>query len=290
MPIVRFLTPAATPGTAPPASGYAGLDAFDDEFKTKLPNPGGAGAYAYTPYYAGGNRYLDTKAVDAVNDAPMLADPTVPRAIVTGGSMATEAVRKAVAAAGAAAANIAIVQGVGGIDYDNTTAAYRNITGFQIDVQKTCVDQLSAIAAGTTVSILCDTSDATSRPVKLHLERNTPGKTLRFYSMDELQANAACIDQSTFMLIPNADFYNHRATIVGYVEGRFNTPGTNVYAVYPEHEYKDLHGPGNKARVTLHGHHVPNTYRKAARLTGRIWRGEVSVGTLPRMVEADKEP
>ena len=53
MPIVRFLTPAATPA-APPRSGHAGLDAFADALQHL--------GYAYQPYYAGGNGHLDTRA------------------------------------------------------------------------------------------------------------------------------------------------------------------------------------------------------------------------------------
>jgi hypothetical protein len=284
MPIVRFLTPAKA------TDSHTGLDAFADEIQ----NGAGLG-YPYQPYYANSNTNLGPTATAAVTDQPML-DPTVtPKVIVTGGSMATEAVRTAVKTvvdaggpAGDIAKTIAIVQGVGGTYYDNTT--YNNITGFHISVRQTCIDQLHAIAAGAKVSVLYDSSDDTSRPVHDYLQTHPDGKHLTFYSKGDLVANPARIDQGTFMLIPNADFYNDRTTIVSLVEGRFNTPGTNVYAVYPEHEYKDLHVAGNKDRVTVRGHHVPHTYRKAARLTGRIWRREVSVGTLPQMVEAEKEP
>jgi hypothetical protein len=300
VPIVRFLTPAAPPNAGPPASGYAGLDAFDDEFRTKLPPPppppggGAASPYAYTPRYASGNGNLETTARAAVNDPQMLNPAMTPKVIVTGGSMATEAVRKAVAAAGTQAATIAIVQGVGGDFYDHDT--YPNITGFHISVQKTCVDQLHLIPAGETVSILYDGTDNTSVPVYKYLRANTDRKTLRLWSLDQLQDDPTRIDGTTFMLIPNADFYNNRATIVGLVEGRFNTAGTNVYAIYPEREYKDLHGKGSQVRITVHGHDVTQTYRAAARLTGAIWRGEVGIGLplpakpLPQMVEGKTDP
>ena len=160
-------------------------------------------------------------------------------------------------------------------------------------MQKTCVDQLHLIAAGATVSILYDSSDDTSVLVHNYLRANMDRKTLNFYSKAQLQANPAFIDNTTFMLIPNADFYNDRVAIVGLVEGRLNTPGTNAYAIYPEREYKAehaKHGAGSQPRITVHGHHVTDTYGDAARLTGRILRNEVRVGTLPQMVEAKTDP
>jgi hypothetical protein len=286
VPIVRFVTPAAAPA---PGSSYAGIKAFADKLQSL--------GYAYDPRYAGSNTNLGPTATAAVNDAPML-DPTMtPKVIVTGGSMATEKVRSAVKAvidkggtAGTAAATIAIVQGMGGTDYGNT---YNNITGFHIDVLKTCIHQLHLIAAGAKVSILYDSSDDTSKPVHDYLQANTDRKTLHFYSKTDLAGDSTIIDGSTFMLIPNADFYNDRATIVGLVEGRLSDATKNVYAIYPEREYQEehaKHGMGSKTRITVHGHHVKHTYRDAADLTGRILRNEVHVGTLPKMVEAKTDP
>jgi hypothetical protein len=226
-------------------------------------------------------------------------DPTMtPKVIVTGGSMATEAVQTAVAnavaaggAAGAAAATIAIVQGVGGTYYDNSTSTYNNTTGFHISVLQTCIDHLHLIAAGEEVSILYDSTDATSVPVYIYLGHNMDRKTLIFYSKTDLAGDPTIIDNSTFMLIPNADFYNDRVAIVGFVQGRLGTASNNVYAIYPEREYKVQHGLGShQKRITVHGHDVTQIYKDAARLTGRILRNEVRVGTLPQMVEGKTDP
>ena len=106
---------------------------------------------------------------------------------------------------------------MGGTCYDNTDLTdptLRIITGFHISVQKTCVDQLHLVAAGETVSILYDSTDKTSVPVYNYLRGNTDRKTLHFWSLDQLTDDPTLIDGSTFMLIPNADFYNHRDTIV----------------------------------------------------------------------------
>lgn len=284
MPIVRFVTPAKA------TDSHTGLDAFANELQTL--------GYAYQPRYANGNPNLATTAAAAVTDLPMLDPKVTPKVIVTGGSMATAAVQTAVAnaiaaggAAGAAAATIAIVQGVGGTYYDNSTSTYNNTTGFHISVKQTCIEQLHLIPAGETVNILYDSSDTTSVPVHDYLIRNMDRKTLKFLSKTDLSGDPTIIDDSTFMLIPNADFYNDRVAIVGYVQGRLGTAGNNVYAIYPEREYKDQHGPGShQARITVHGHDVTQIYKDAADLTGRILGKEVSVGTLPQMVEGKKDP
>jgi hypothetical protein len=180
---------------------------------------------------------------------------------------------------------------VGGTYYDKAT--YPNITGYHISVHKTCVDHLHLIAAGEKVSILYDSTDNTSVPVYKYLRANTDRKTLHFWSLDQLQDDPTLIDDSTFMLIPNADFYNNRATIVDLVEGRLSNPANNVYAIYPEREYKDehakKHGKGSQGRITVHGHDVTHTYGKAALLTNGILAAPVGAA-LPAMEEAKTDP
>jgi hypothetical protein len=90
------------------------------------------------------------------------------------------------------------------------------------------------------------------------------------------------------MLIPNADFYNHRATIVDLVEGRLSNPDNNVYAIYPEREYKEQHAAKSQNRITVHGHDVQQAYRDAAHLTNKILAAPHAA--LDSMKEAKTDP
>jgi hypothetical protein len=278
MPVVRLVSPAAS------NDPHTGTDKFEDELQIVLGwnlDP----SFVYRQYWVGGPApsygTLAAAALAAVTDAP------VPNVIVTSGSMATNLVLGEVTAAGAAAANVAIVQGVGGSRFGNP-----NITGFYIDTLTTCIDQLAAIT-DPDVCILYDNTPLPSNPsiaIQAYLAANPAGKTLHWLTPP---LNAALIlDNSTFMLIPNATFYNKRATdIVPGVDGRINTPGAHVHAVYPEREYKHAHPHGRWNRIRVHGHHVQFTYRQAAHLTDKILRGKyvVAAGTLPAMQEAEKD-
>jgi hypothetical protein len=287
MPVVNLVTPAAL------RDSHTAIDAFVNELRIlgwtctvfyTVPGSGNTGLAGPT-----GAVYL------AVHDPAMLNPAVTPKVIVTSGSMATELVRTEVAnvvaaggAAGTAAATIAIVQGVGGNDYGSM---YDNVTGFQINVQQTSAQQLGTTPAGGTVSILYDATDDTSVPVYNYLTTNPAGRHLNFYSLAQLTANPAIIDNSTFMLIPNAGFYNARIAITRLVDSRLSVPANNVRAVYPEREYKNAHRRRNWGRIRVYGHLVAFTYRKAAHLTDKILRRKFSVtaGTLPPMEVAEKD-
>jgi hypothetical protein len=283
MPVVNLVTPAAA------ADSHTAIDAFINELHNIL-------GWAYTPFWAvGGTAGVAAAAYNAVHDPTMLDPLVTPKVIVTSGSMATENVRTEVAAvvagggpAAGAAANIAIVQGVGGTDYGSM---YNNVTGYQINAQQTCAQQLGTTPAGSTVSILYDNTNDPSVPIHDYLAANAAGRTLHFYSVAQLTANPALIDNSTFMLIPNAGFYNARTIIAPLVDGRLSVLAHNVRAVYPEREYKNAHPNTSWGRIKVYGHLVAFTYRKAAHLTDKILRGKysVSAGTLPAMEEADKD-
>jgi hypothetical protein len=282
MPIVTLATPADA------AASHTVIDAFADEFKKVLGLP-------YTPYFAaGGNAGLPAAARAAVHDVTMLNPAVTPKVIVTDGSMATDHVRGEVAAVvaaggpvGAAAANIAIVQAMGAIDYGVTN----NVTGFHNNTLQTCIEQLAEIATGATVSILYDDTNASSVSIQAYLAAHPAGKNLRFYTVAQLTANPTLIDNSTVMLIPAPTLYNARAAIKTLVHGRLSVPGRNVYAVYPEREYKNAHPMRSRHRIKVHGHLAAFTFRKAAHLAERILRGRYSVAArnLPAMQEAEQD-
>ena len=247
MPVVNLVTPAAA------ADSHTAIDAFVDEFQNIL------GGTCTLLHCRSGNTGLGGPGgavYRAVHDPAMLDPAVTPKVIVTSGSMATDLVRTEVAnvvAVGGAerAATIAIVQGVGGNDYGSM---YDNVTGFQISVLQTSVQQLATTPAGGTVSILYDDTDATSVPVHDYLYTNPAGRNLYFYSQADLIADPTIIDNSTFMLIPNAGFYNARVAITTAVYSRLSVPAHNVTAEYPEREYKNAHlrrnGAGSGFTVT----------------------------------------
>jgi hypothetical protein len=246
-----------------------GIDAFEKHLRTDLGWDKEAG-FTYHAYRAGGPGGLDHSADKAVHDLPK------PDIIVTAGSMATDLVR-GYAGVGS---TIAIIQSVGGTRYTGIT----NVTGFYIDAQKTCIDQLAAIATPN-VSILWDNSNDPSVPIQAYLSTHPAGKALTFLTLAQLTGTPSLIDGSTFMLIPNENFYSSRHAIANAVESR------GVHAVYPEREYRLEYSVANRGLVTVHGHQVPFTYIQTAQLADKILRGVFSVGagTLPPMKEAEKD-
>jgi hypothetical protein len=79
---------------------------------------------------------------------------------------------------------------------------------------------------------------------------------------------------------------------VDLVEGRLSNPDNNVYAIYPEREYKEehaaRHGKDSQNRITVHGHDVKRAYRDAAVLTNKILAAPGAA--LPQMKEAKTDP
>lgn len=204
-----------------------------------------------------------------------MTDAPAPDIIITCGSMATDLVR-----GNAAATNIAIIQAVGGTQY----MGIRNVTGFYIDTLQTCIDQLGAIPTNN-VSIMWDSSNDPSGPIQTYLHDNPAGHAITFLTLHDLITTPGMIDNSTFMLIPNEDFYKKRNQITTKVLHQ------GVPAVYPEREYRQEYPPASRGNVTVLGHQVPFTYIQTAQLADKILRGLYSVGagTLPVMLEADKD-
>jgi hypothetical protein len=76
----------------------------------------------------------------------------------------------------------------------------------------------------------------------------------------------------SFMLAPSGMFYNsdNMSYIIRLVEA------AGVPAIYPEREYKVKHSPGYSAWV--HGHKVPETYVRAAKLANDVLLGNLQQG------------
>jgi ABC-type uncharacterized transport system substrate-binding protein len=70
------------------------------------------------------------------------------------------------------------------------------------------------------------------------------------------------------VVLPDAMFWNHRATIIGLVNA------TRVPALYPEREYADDGG------LIAYGPNIPDSFRRAAGYVARILRG-AKPGDLP---------
>jgi hypothetical protein len=259
MPVVRLVTPAKT------ADIHRGVDQFKDQL-TDLGWPNNA----YETYRTSNARDLAGTAHAAVTDGP------APNVIATDGSLATSLVLGE-----AGAANIAVVQGVGGVNFSPKP---RNLTGYYINTEVTCVNQLQTILAIATATILWD---GTNQALHDELDgvARTAGKNNNWVTLAQLTADpTVVVANSIFMLIPNATFYINRRAIARAVDSQ------NVYAVYPEREYRWEH-PHHPDKVKVLGHHVPFTFRRAALLTDQIFRNVVSVaaGNLPAMQEAEKD-
>lgn len=77
------------------------------------------------------------------------------------------------------------------------------------------------------------------------------------------------------MLLPNAVFYEVRQSIAHTVEGH-NSPVQ--FSIYPEREYKKAHAnPNNKS---VHGHHIPITFRRAALFVDSLLDGTAAIADL----------
>jgi hypothetical protein len=265
-PLICLVTPAAQND-----NNHASRDAFEDELK----NLGRTGNYS-PPYYGGYTLAgLQTAASNAVTDAHnnMTAAQPAPAVIVTAGTQATTEVQKILIQNGWTTGPYAIpvIQAVGGGIPPNYEP---NITGFLIDASKTAQEQFAKLAANyTKVTVLCDNSNPPSnyayQVVQAYQSVYFSTVNLNSITYQQLQNNI----QVSFMLIPNAYYYNNCGTIAQSVQGA--NGGKGVPAIYPEREYKKAHT--NKTGISVHGHHVPLTYRWAANYADSILDGTMTV-------------
>jgi hypothetical protein len=263
--IVRLITPAAKGGKHP------GLDAFTDELFDELAWEGDPDLDFAICWGDNNNKNIDGIAQEVVQKENA-------NLIVTDGSMATQSAYKY------APSTIGIIQAVGGIQV-NDSKNQKNLTGFYIDTLRTCKEQLIKFGPKK-VSVLFDhTNDAA---------QDTYDKLVAFAKMLLFEKNLDPIDiqdvknfddskikGDAFMLIPNAIYYNAAIDIGKAVKKK------DVPAIYPEREYRKGHNDKRKAKI--HGHHVPFTFRLAARLVDQILSGQQMVGHLNPITEADRD-
>ena len=272
MPKVRVVTPAAQ------SDKHKSLDAFEDELFNQLE---WQGKLDYMVYWANNdNTLLANNAHAAAHEVP------APDVIVAAGSMAAELLQ-------VETTTIPVIQAIGGrIPANLVGGVNRNLTGFHIDAQQTCVDQLNqllGLVPPQVVTILWDPSNTPiSTDIHTYITNNfaaqiTAGRIKFFPVNDPLDLPKPGDLKDRFMLIPSAMFFNNCQLIARAVEQK------GIPARYPEREYKKAHT--NKTGRKIYGHSVPMTYRRAARYVDRILDGEIAIGngTLPAFDEAAKD-
>jgi hypothetical protein len=80
------------------------------------------------------------------------------------------------------------------------------------------------------------------------------------------------ITDKTFMVIPNAMYYQHCADIAKMVDASPNVK----WVYYPEREYKDaIKTTGQNRQV--HGHDIPGTFQDAADVVNGVLNGTYSL-------------
>jgi ABC-type uncharacterized transport system substrate-binding protein len=263
MPMVRVVTPGCVDDKHP------SIDAFEDELLNILGwETRGIDENVYWGNYD--HQQLKVNAKAAVDEMPDV--------IVASGAMAATILQ-------GLTTKIPIIQGIGGCIPSNKK---KNLTGFEISELKTAQEQLKSLSTKK-VTVLYDPTNApffNKTYEKLERLAKELGKTLfpqRVSHPGNLKKIHIEVD-SSFMLLPNAMYYNHCAEIAKVVEK------SRVTAVYPEREYLLAH-PLRKG-LSVHGHHVPITYRHAAAYVDSILRKKLSRTfkmDLPDFQEAPKD-
>jgi hypothetical protein len=266
MPTVRFVTPGDV------HDKHLSLDAFEDELLHRLGWE--QKGIDYNVLWAeNNNKHLRVNAQAAVDEAKRAVDGAA--VIVASGSMAAEILQRMTK-------TIPIIQGAGGRIPANKK---NNLTGFHIDALYTAQYHLDHLPTKT-VTILWDDTNEPSKEVRKKLKPK--GKNLNFQQIsDPAKLPDLDIDKTGgFMLLPNAMYYNHCEVIRDVVEA------SGVDAFYPEREYLGYTHPIKK-KVRVHGHHIPITYRHAARYVDSIVRKilgkSFKVKDLPDFEEAPKD-
>ena len=199
----------------------------------------------------------------------------------------TNALKEAQAEADFRTVNIPIVQAVGG---EKPTAV--NHAGFYFDVVEMSKKQINKLhdKRMTDVTILHDTSAKVSPDPYALVKAYAEGKGMKVHEVladtpADLQQNLQNKVVGSFMLIPNGMYFNNCEIITKIVDDAL-TNDVNLWAVYPEQEYKKAHA--NKSRVRYIGHHIPNTFKKAAHHLDDILRQRTFPTVSP--AEDDVDP
>ncbi|MGB8489163.1 MAG: hypothetical protein WCD67_23080 [Xanthobacteraceae bacterium] len=243
-PVVRLVTPTLR--------NTKSIAAFEDELLIYFGWQNVAD-FDYDVYSARNNNgRLKAQAKNAFDDSPTV--------IVTCGSQAT-------LFAMGFTTTIPIIQAAGG-----QAPSAPNVTGFTINAESTALDHLNTMTA-TAITVLYDDTNPPSVAVFNKLNANVPmGKTLKPLKISDPKKFGPQPAMDGFMVIPNAMYYSHSAAIAAMVDGNAN----EIY--YPEREYKNAHRKKNN--VSVHGHHIQNTFRQAAGYVNRILLG-ATIAQLP---------
>jgi hypothetical protein len=265
-PVVRLVTP-----TDPGDARHSSLDAFEHELKTVLRWDNTKADYK--PYYGRYNQgTLTTVAQTAVDEAQAAIDAGERAVIVAAGTMATTILQ-------GKTPTIPIIQAAGG----RIPAAQNNVTGFHIDALGVAQYHLDNVNSQNVTILFDDTNDPSNPSLWVYNHLQAKGKNItplpiKFSNPNGLKTLPVGSRKTSFMLIPNAMYYNHLDDIRAYVDG-------NVASIYyPEREYKKAHT--NIVGVKLHGHNIQLTYRWAANYVESILNGSVAVPKLPPFREA----
>ena len=175
------------------------------------------------------NTLLANNAHAAAHEVP------APDVIVAAGSMAAELLQ-------VETTTIPVIQAIGGrIPANLVGGVNSNLTGFHIDAQQTCVDQLNqllGLVPPQVVTILWDPSNTPiSTDIHTYITNNfaaqiTAGRIKFFPVNDPLDLPKPGDLKDRFMLIPSAMFFNNCQLIARAVEQK------GIPARYPERDIR----------------------------------------------------
>jgi hypothetical protein len=236
MPKVRVVTP-----TYPTTDS---IIAFENELKKRQPNVDYDVCSAFDK-----DSDLDTAAQKAVDAKP--------DAILACGTMAA-----AMVDAKTPACPIVLVGG-GGVKNPKS-----KFTGYTIKTQDVAVGHLNGLK-GMDVTVMYDDTPDPLNPapnIYTYLTNHKPsGTTLTPLGIsDPNKFGTTTINTPGFMLIPNAIYFYHYKDIADMVKNSKSV--TTVY--FPEPEYKKYYS--GTAKVTVHGHKIPETFKDAAKIVSDI--------------------
>jgi len=219
--------------------------------------------FDYRVYSAADNSdNLDDMAGYAVGDAPNV--------LVACGWMAAQALLNT-------GTSLPVVMAAGGYIPNSPPA---NLTGFKLNGTDVANHQLAHIQASDVTVLYDDTNDASIEIVN-NLTA-VSGKTVHLLPIhDRSKFAQQNVTTDGFLVIPNAMYYDHCAEIVAMVDN--NASVRAIY--YPEREYKAI--SGNQGKVKVYGHHIQNTFRKAADLVCTIVSPGFKISALPPVADAD---
>ena len=264
-PIVCLVTPAD-----PNDQTSKSRDAFEHELSNVGWSSPSIEFHAYYGYYD--KKLLKAVADKAVKKAEAAIKAGRPAAIVAAGVVATTILQ-------GMTKSVPIIQAVGG---SKPSMPAKNVTGFYFDAIQTSKDQLDKLSGNDEVTVLYDSTNAPSKAAWKALQSYAKQKYRKLKvtprDVQDLGKLKSSHINGSFMLIPNTMFYNRCNEITDLVDQ------SKVPAIYPEREYKKAHK--KTAGITVHGHHVPLTYRLAAHYVDSILDGTLTVKNLPEFKEA----